>query len=57
MLMNCAFRRLCIVFESVAIESVDNEVHRCFRRGLTQKMREMPQPGRRYSQRHLFRTL
>jgi len=53
----CALRWLCISFESVAIASVDKLMARYRSRGLTQKINEIPQPGRRYSHRHLLRTL
>lgn len=50
-------RRLWISFEAVAMDNVEYEMARCRESGLTQKISAMPQPGLRYSNKHLFRTL
>mmetsp|Transcript_46437 Transcript_46437/g.120118 ORF Transcript_46437/g.120118 Transcript_46437/m.120118 type:complete len:298 (-) Transcript_46437:515-1408(-) len=55
--MNCDFRWLLMSFESVAIASVESVMVRCRVNGLTQKISAMPQPGLRYSHRHLLSTL
>lgn len=39
------------------MDNVENEVVRCRKSGLTQKISEIPQPGLRYSHKHLLSTL
>mmetsp|Transcript_49604 Transcript_49604/g.146586 ORF Transcript_49604/g.146586 Transcript_49604/m.146586 type:complete len:219 (-) Transcript_49604:499-1155(-) len=55
--MYCDFRWLLMSLESVAMARVDMVMARCLSSGLTQKISAMPQPGLRYSQRHLLSTL
>mmetsp|Transcript_73725 Transcript_73725/g.140351 ORF Transcript_73725/g.140351 Transcript_73725/m.140351 type:complete len:204 (+) Transcript_73725:1092-1703(+) len=52
-----AFRRQWISLESAAMASVERVASRCPSMALTQKMSAMPQPGRRYSHKHLHITL
>jgi hypothetical protein len=50
-------RRLWINFDAVAMDNVEKEVVRSRKRGLTQKISAIPQPGLKYSHKHLLRTL
>lgn len=50
-------RRLLISLEAVAMDKVENDVARCRKSGLTQNISAIPQPGLKYSHKHLLSTL